>query len=68
MFENVQNLSIRDYFAAKAMHGIMTSWGPFQTKQIGQLASLAYDMADAMLKHRNEARNSPENRSEAGVR
>lgn len=66
MFENVQNVSIRDYFAAKAMHGIMTSWGPFQTKQIAQLASLAYDMADAMLKQRNEVRTKPDHPPEGG--
>lgn len=46
-----RGLSMRDYFAAKAMQGICThpdTWG----LTMPQIASRAYDMADAMLRAR----------------
>jgi len=46
------NMSLRDYFAAKAMEGMMADGQV--TKLVGDLdlAKTAYEMADAMLKAR----------------
>ena len=40
-------VTLRDYFAAKAMHGLMDAAMPMP-----EIAKAAYDMADAMLKAR----------------
>lgn len=52
-------MTMRDYFAAKAMHGVMTMYKPTidgATLTIPhhaeQVADIAYAMADAMLKAR----------------
>jgi hypothetical protein len=45
----VGEMSLRDYFAAKAMHGVMAR----TTDQSG-IARWSYEMADAMLKARME--------------
>ena len=42
-------MTLRDYFAAKAMHGVMAR----TTDQSG-IARWSYEMADAMLKARTE--------------
>lgn len=42
-------MTLRDYFAAKAMQGIL-----FEGLDPEQTAKHAYDMADAMLKARSE--------------
>jgi hypothetical protein len=44
------NMSLRDYFAAKAMEGFLSA--PDTGWQGGELAEQAYKMADAMLKAR----------------
>ena len=46
------NMSLRDYFAAKAMEGMMADGQV--TKLVGDLdlAKTAYEMADAMMKAR----------------
>jgi hypothetical protein len=44
-----QGMTLRDYFAAKAMQSLITV--QFQTKQ-AQSAETAYEWADAMLKAR----------------
>ena len=47
-----QGVSMRDYFAAKAMQGFATNLGPgatFETR-----ANIAYQWADAMLRARGE--------------
>jgi len=45
-------LSMRDYFAAQAMQGFMgSSWN---VKSFEDMASKAYQLADAMLKARYE--------------
>ena len=44
-------LSIRDYFAAKAMQGMIASYG-YLRSEVDVLAESAYDCADAMLKER----------------
>ena len=44
-------MTLRDYFAAKAMQGIMAS-GIYPTGIMFDTAKEAYEMADAMLKAR----------------
>jgi hypothetical protein len=44
-------MTLRDYFAAKAMQGICAS-GPTHEWSNNRLAAEAYDLADAMLKAR----------------
>jgi hypothetical protein len=44
-------MTLRDYFAAKAMQGICAS-GPSMEWSNDRLAAEAYDLADAMLKAR----------------
>ena len=44
-----EGMSLRDYFAAKAMQGLMDAAMPMP-----EIAQAAYEMADAMLKARNE--------------
>lgn len=43
------NLTIRDYFAAKAMHGIIATFDDDTTAMPEQVARLCYKIADAML-------------------
>ncbi len=47
-----QGMSLRDYFAAKALAGIMV--GGTKGDPIDSLADLSYKMADAMLKARQK--------------
>ena len=49
-------MTLRDYFAAKAMQGILASSAPITRKiDVDQLvAVVAYKIADAMLKAREE--------------
>lgn len=46
--------TIRDYFAAKAMNGILvnTERNQFSFSETGEISSKAYELADAMLKAR----------------
>ena len=44
-------LSIRDYFAAKAMQGMIAAVG-YHRGEVDFMAESAYDCADAMLKER----------------
>ena len=46
-------LSIRDYFAAKAMQGMIASYG-YLRSEVDVMAESAYDCADAMLKERSK--------------
>jgi hypothetical protein len=48
-FEPVDGMTLRDYFAAKAMQGILADPS---TPEIMDIAGAAYEMADAMLKAR----------------
>ncbi len=50
---NDKGMSLRDYFAAHAMQGICAS-GPSLEWSSDRLAAEAYDLADAMLKAREE--------------
>ena len=44
-------MTLRDYFAAKAMQG-MCAWGAYEERR--DVAKEAYEIADAMLKAREE--------------
>ena len=45
-------MTLRDYFAAKAMQAVMTGEGYRMYSQPEDMAQLSYLMADAMLKQR----------------
>ena len=47
-----QGMTLRDYFAAKAMQAIVSNDATFSTKYVGLAAKDAYVYADAMLKAR----------------
>jgi hypothetical protein len=52
-----EGMTLRDYFAAKAMQGIIFNDGDFLDARYGSpenIAVAAYHMADAMLKAREE--------------
>jgi hypothetical protein len=49
-----EGMTLRDYFAAKAMQGIMSDPSEAQPYTNDQLAQWAYQVADAMLKARDE--------------
>jgi hypothetical protein len=46
-------MTLRDYFAAKAMQGLLSARNPLVTN-IGGIAEAAYEMADAMLAERSK--------------
>ena len=50
--EPEKGMTLRDYFAAKAMQGMMADGQVLRLAPDEQLASVAYEMADAMLKAR----------------
>lgn len=52
-FEPANGMTIRDYFAAKALQGICAS-SPGADWTNDRLAAEAYDLANAMLKARQE--------------
>jgi hypothetical protein len=47
----IEGMTLRDYFAAKAMQGMLACPGSIR---VDDDANLAYKMADAMLKARNK--------------
>lgn len=47
----VAGMTLRDYFAAKAMQAFCTTRDDFESSD--QAAAAAYEMADSMLKARN---------------
>jgi hypothetical protein len=49
-----EGMTLRDYFAAKAMLGIMSDPSEVQSYTNEQLAQWAYQVADAMIKARDE--------------
>lgn len=51
-------LSIRDYFAAKAMQSLLTS-SNYDSRQVFEATREAYFVADAMMEARNEQRQNP---------
>jgi len=50
----IGGMTLRDYFAAKAMQAIVSNDATFSTKYVGLAAKDAYVYADAMLKARQE--------------
>ena len=50
--ENNYGISIRDYFAAKAMQGVMACNGVYDDEK--KLARWCYEQADAMLEAREQ--------------
>lgn len=53
-WQNESGMTLRDYFAAKAMQGMLSNseWNHWSTEQH---AEYAYGVADAMLKAREES-------------
>ena len=50
-----EGMTLRDYFAAKAMHAVMATPKPMMGQITSDdVAQLSYQMADAMLKARQE--------------
>ena len=50
-----RGMTLRDYFAAKAMQAIVTGMATRQvTLLYSECAALSYEMADAMLKEREQ--------------
>ncbi|EMH4533018.1 TPA: hypothetical protein RG728_003867 [Morganella morganii subsp. morganii] len=54
--EMASDATIRDYFAAKAMQGILvnTERNEFSFGKVDEIASKAYELADAMLRAREK--------------
>jgi hypothetical protein len=50
----MSGMTLRDYFAAKAMQGMMADGQAFRLVAESTLANTAYEIADAMLKARQE--------------
>ena len=50
--ENEHGMTLRDYFAAKAMPAILEQMDVCNGKELSNSAWIAYQMADAMLKAR----------------
>jgi len=52
--ENPKGMTLRDYFAAQAMQGYCSNQQHTSSCTVGLTADCAYEMADAMLKAREE--------------
>ena len=52
MTSDIFGMTLRDYFAAKAMQSIINQGEVFVNADIGEVASWAYEYADAMLERR----------------
>ena len=52
MIQGEKGMTLRDYFAAKVMQGMMANGQVLKLVSDETLASAAYEMADAMLKAR----------------
>jgi hypothetical protein len=52
--EGYSGMSLRDYFAAKAMQSVMVGEGYRMYHTPEDMAQLSYKMADAMLKQREQ--------------
>jgi hypothetical protein len=51
--ENLDGMSLRDYFAAKAMQVVHQDGGRYGPEGLAMVATQCYALADAMLKARN---------------
>lgn len=52
MDNTIPEMTLRDYFAAKAMQGLLASRGDHDVESFDEIASDAYGFADAMMKRR----------------
>lgn len=50
--KQTRGMSLRDYFAAKAMHGILCHYG--QMTHYKDIGEWSYEIADGMLKEREK--------------
>jgi len=53
-WQPADTISLRDYFAAKAMQGWLSSFGPGDAVKPEGVANLAYRVADAMIAARTQ--------------
>jgi hypothetical protein len=51
---HLSGMTLRDYFAAKAMQGMFEYWDENPHLEFEHIADCSYDMADAMMKARNK--------------
>ena len=49
-----EGMDLRDYFAAKVMHALLSNWHDEPEWDANEQADIAYDIADAMMKARGE--------------
>ena len=49
-----EGMTLRDYFAAKAMQGLLIGIESGKEHQAALIPKIAYDMADVMLKEREQ--------------
>lgn len=49
-----KGMTLRDYFAAKAMEGFIAAWGQHDVEDFNEIASDSYMLADAMLRKRDK--------------
>ena len=47
-------MTLRDYFAAKAMQGLLASWDSHSVEDFCELAEDAYSVADVMIAEREK--------------
>ena len=52
--EKFNGMTLRDYFAAKAMQGMFDYWDENPHLEFEHIANCSYDMADAMMKARDK--------------
>ena len=52
--EKFNGMTLRDYFAAKAMQGMFNYWDENPNLEFEHIADCSYDMADAMMKAREK--------------
>jgi hypothetical protein len=52
--EKFNGMTLRDYFAAKAMQGMFDYWDENPHLEFEHIANCSYDMADAMMKARSK--------------
>ena len=51
---HLSGMTLRDYFAAKAMQGMFNYWDENPNLEFEHIADCSYDMADAMMKAREK--------------
>lgn len=51
-WEDANGMTLRDYFAAKAMLGIFASGAIYQSDSVERISKDAYELADAMIEAR----------------